>query len=67
MKNSFQFRIASSPQPKLAFSNRVYVSKSNFNALGAAARSLGVQISAADPSVNVAIGPWVFLVRYEND
>lgn len=62
MTKSFNFKIASSPQPKLAFSNRVYVSKSNFNALGAAARSLGFHISAADPSVNVAIGPWVFLV-----
>lgn len=58
-----QFKIASSPQPKLAFSNRVYVSKSSFNALGIAARSQGVHISSADPSVNLAVGPWIFQAR----
>ena len=64
MPNSFEFFIASSPHAKLAYSNRVYVSKSSFNALGSTARTLGVQISAADPAVNISIGPCVFLARY---
>lgn len=63
MPAKFEFSIASSPQPKLAFSNRVYVSKSSFNALGSAARGMGVHISAADPTVNITIGNCVFMAR----
>lgn len=61
MSQSFDFSVTSSPQPKLAYTNRVYISKSNFNALGSAARSMGVQISAADPSVNITVGSCVYL------
>jgi hypothetical protein len=63
MSKSFEYSITSSPQPKLAFTNRVYISKNNFNALGSAARSMGVHISAADPSVNITVGSCVFLAR----
>lgn len=63
MPNSFDFAVVSSPLPKLAFSNRVYVSKNNFNALGTTARAMGVHIAAADPSVNISIGPCVFMAR----
>ena len=66
MPAKFEFSIASSPQPKLAFSNRVYVSKSSFNALGTAARAMGVHISAADPTVNITIGNCVFMARSDS-
>jgi hypothetical protein len=58
---ALRFKIGSSPQPKLAFTNRIYVSVNAFNLLGITARQLGVKISKSDPAVNVTIGPWVFL------
>ena len=58
---ALRFKIGSSPQPKLAYTNRIYVSINAFNLLGITARQLGVKISKSDPAVNVTIGPWVFL------
>ena len=63
MSNSFQLKIASSPQSKLAYTNRVYVNKATFNQLGRAAQSLGVKITGSDPAVNIIIGQFVFLTR----
>ena len=61
MEQSFRFRIGSSPQPKLAFTNRIYVSRNAFNTLGVVAKQLGVKIHKSDPAVNITIGPWIFL------
>ncbi len=65
MSEAFKFKIGSSPQPKLAFTNRIYVSRNAFNMLGITARQLGVKISKSDPAVNVTIGHWIFLARLE--
>jgi hypothetical protein len=62
--NSFPFRIASSPQPRLAFTNRVYVSKNDFMKFAGVARTMDVSIHPNDPSVNINIGQFVFLARY---
>jgi hypothetical protein len=63
MANSFPLRIGSSPQPKLAFTNRVYLNKADFMRFVVAARSMEINVHANDPSVNIAIGQWVFLAR----
>lgn len=59
MPDIFQFTVATS-NTKLAYSNRVYVSKSSFSKIANSAISLGVSISSNDPIVNLSIGHLVF-------
>lgn len=51
------FQIVSLPNPKLAFTNRVYVSKATYQRFSA---STSTKSPEADPWVNIYVGPLVF-------
>ena len=47
---------------KLAYTNRVYVSKASFNTFAKAAQAQGASISRDDPTVNIHINHAIFLI-----
>jgi vesicle-fusing ATPase len=58
---SFDLKIGSTPEARLAYTNKVYVSQGVFVSLAKESTARGISVSASDPVVNVAIGKWVFL------
>jgi len=57
----WNLKVIATPNPRYAYSNRVYVHKSTFDALSAAAKASGVAMSRDDPTINISVnGSWVF-------
>ncbi len=66
MSSSFEIKIQSTPHVRYALNNRVYFGGDFFKTLVKTAHS-DIKLSASDPTINIAIGPFVFLARSENE
>lgn len=60
-----ELRIAACPNPKYNWSNRVYISKESFATFRRSYEKSGGRVVDKDPSINIALGNWVFLARFD--
>ena len=50
-----KIKIVATPNPKYAYTNRVYVTASTFETFSQKAEIKGVKISKTDPTVNISV------------